>query len=484
MLIFLFVLGLHVFGVQASVDCSIGSSSCSSCILAGPDCYWCESETEKKCQPYINVELAQLFCPGRWTHRQCSDTASKNTDNTSKLDKMLELLHELKSSQKEKSSSSDEKDAQSLPDVIKSRNDLASSDKREGPASNADLKDLLHKLILLKLLRKVKNEGISSLSKEDKLLFNQYTQQNILPATKASATVANVNNEVSQLLQLLDSKDRKPSKLITVKSTRSTFVKPVVVTTNAVAATNKKSKLKTLENHVEAVSIYYNEKEEETLDTIGHKRNTTTKNVGHPRNTTTQKSKKLNHHHYCGLYEGTAICNKDNNCTWCNTLTKCMQRSDESYDACVHSKDYDVDACFSSKHCKQCVADDKCYWCDVSKSCHTYPFFGYVPQSCGGDWFVKQCDVQLAVIIIVLPLIMILLALVTFYFCLKYCYYKRKVLRVPLFERPGVFDYRKDKKVYFVHPDDESSENEMEAEKFRKKYRLPIEREPLIDPNS
>lgn len=340
MLIFLFVLGLHVFGVQASVDCSIGSSSCSSCILAGPDCYWCESETEKKCQPYINVELAQLFCPGRWTHRQCSDTASKNTDNTSKLDKMLELLHELKSSQKEKSSSSDEKDAQSLPDVIKSRNDLASSDKREGPASNADLKDLLHKLILLKLLRKVKNEGISSLSKEDKLLFNQYTQQNILPATKASATVANVNNEVSQLLQLLDSKDRKPSKLITVKSTRSTFVKPVVVTTNAVAATNKKSKLKTLENHVEAVSIYYNEKEEETLDTIGHKRNTTTKNVGHPRNTTTQKSKKLNHHHYCGLYEGTAICNKDNNCTWCNTLTKCMQRSDESYDACVHSKDY------------------------------------------------------------------------------------------------------------------------------------------------
>jgi len=140
--------------------------------------------------------------------------------------------------------------------------------------------------------------------------------------------------------------------------------------------------------------------------------------------------------------------------------------------------------CLAMKQCKGCVANEKCYWCDVSKSCHTYPFFGYVPPSCGGDWYVKQCDVQLAVIIIVLPLIIILLAMVTFYFCLKYCYYRRKVLRVPLFERPGVFDYRKDKKVYYVNPEDESSDTEMAAEKIRKKYRLPVEREPLIDPNS
>ena len=143
-----------------------------------------------------------------------------------------------------------------------------------------------------------------------------------------------------------------------------------------------------------------------------------------------------------------------------------------------------LDKCLEFKHCKLCVEDEKCYWCDVSKSCHTYPFFGYIPQSCGGDWYVKQCDVQLAVIVIVLPLIIILLAMITFYFCLKYCYYRKKILRVPLFERPGVFDYRKDKKVYFVNPEDEDSQDEIQAETIRKKYRLPAEKAPLIDPNS
>lgn len=83
-----------------------------------------------------------------------------------------------------------------------------------------------------------------------------------------------------------------------------------------------------------------------------------------------------------------------------------------------------------------------------------------------------------------LPLIIILLAMITFYFCLKYCYYRKKILRVPLFERPGVFDYRKDKKVYFVNPEDEDSQDEIQAETIRKKYRLPAEKAPLIDPNS
>lgn len=74
--------------------------------------------------------------------------------------------------------------------------------------------------------------------------------------------------------------------------------------------------------------------------------------------------------------------------------------------------------------------------------------------------------------------------MVTFYFCLKYCHYKQKVLRVPLFEKPGIFDYRKDKKVYFVNPEDESSDDELAKEKMRKKYRIPLEKEPLIDPNT
>ena len=55
---------------------------------------------------------------------------------------------------------------------------------------------------------------------------------------------------------------------------------------------------------------------------------------------------------------------------------------------------------------------------------------------------------------------------------------------MPLFDKPGIFDYRKDKKVYFVNPEDESSDDELQEEKMRKKYRLPVEKAPLIDPNT
>ena len=67
-----------------------------------------------------------------------------------------------------------------------------------------------------------------------------------------------------------------------------------------------------------------------------------------------------------------------------------------------------------------------------------------------------------------------------FYVCLRYCYYRRKTLKVQLFEKPEIFEKRKGKKVYFVGGDDEDEESR--SEQIRKKYNLPQEKEPLISP--
>ena len=131
--------------------------------------------------------------------------------------------------------------------------------------------------------------------------------------------------------------------------------------------------------------------------------------------------------------------------------------------------------------CSSCTKGGKCYWCEKTKSCHTYPFFGFVPHNCpANQWYYKECDVQLAIFIILFPLIIILIALVVFYFCLRYCYYRKRVLKVPLFEKTGLYEKKQGKKVYFMGADDE--DEEIRSEQIRKKYKLPAEKEPLIAP--
>ena len=75
---------------------------------------------------------------------------------------------------------------------------------------------------------------------------------------------------------------------------------------------------------------------------------------------------------------------------------------------------------------------------------------------------------------------MILLSMVIFYFCLRYCYYRKRTLKVQLFEKADLFERRKGKKVYFVGGDEEDDESR--SEQIRKKYNLPHEKEPLIAP--
>ena len=141
------------------------------------------------------------------------------------------------------------------------------------------------------------------------------------------------------------------------------------------------------------------------------------------------------------------------------------------------------DICTGLKDCKSCTNQGKCFWCEKTKSCHIYPFFGYIPHNCPANmWYYKECDVQLAIFIILFPLLMILISMVIFYFCLRFCYYKKRTLKVQLFEKPELFERRKGKKVYFVGGDEDDDDDESRSEQIRKKYNLPHEKEPLISP--
>lgn len=480
------------------VDCACSDHySCETC-AAYEACYWCSSSM--KCEDYYEEKFSDIICPKKWVQHQSLCPASRNQQglnfqsNASPVETLL-----------------------GNNGVKQSENYL-----RHGE-NNEDLKDLLRKLLLLKLLRKIKSVGTSSLSSQETEMLNQLTNLrnggvsvDPMPALTTTTTTTttkatDISSEIKKLLSILQRNSNEKESVVATTALTMTSTKKKVTskitgsidnkTTTVlpfVNITSEKAKGKELLNgslflkktNEQNAGVIYEEKKPLSLNKPTSKTSLATK-LAVKSNTakmnTVKPSKLIN---FCTIYEDIGVCNSDHNCTWCNTRDTCIRRSDNEYkgcvDASVNMKDdkYGLDRCLALKNCKKCVENNKCYWCDVSKSCHTYPFFGYVPQSCGGDWYVKQCDVQLAVIIIVLPLIIILLAMVTFYFCLKYCYYRRKILRVPLFEKPGVFDYRKDKKVYYVNPEDESSDTEMAVEKIRKKYRLPVEREPLIDPNS
>eukprot|EP00111_Clytia_hemisphaerica_P015700 TCONS_00046362-protein len=477
--------------------------TCDTC-AAYKGCYWCS--TSSKCEDYYGEKFADIICPNKWIQHDSLCPAVANTNGGGAADSdLLNLL-----------TNGGQTPLNSL--LSGGDNSLAQA-QQTSQGSSQELKDLLHKLLLLKLLRKIKAEGTSSLTPQETKLLSQITnvgqqqQQQVVTTTTTTTQSPNMKNEIKKLLNILqkqtDNKAGKGGKEAvttmspgvgktaqnatigkTIAPSSPPTQKPLITEINKQKATNETvlSLLKKIDE--QNAGVEYQENKPESIGKPVAKTKPVVKTTPVAKVTKAAVIKNGVSMNFCKLYEETGLCNSDHNCTWCNTKDVCIRRSDTDYKGCVDAKDrmtdkeFGLDTCLAMKHCKQCVENDKCYWCDVSKSCHTYPFFGYVPHSCGGDWYVKQCDVQLAVIIIVLPLIIILLAMVTFYFCLKYCYYRRKVLRVPLFEKPGVFDYRKDKKVYYVNPEDESSDTELAAEKIRKKYRLPVEREPLIDPNS
>jgi len=492
MIILLFlVLSCFPLFISTASKCSL-YDSCQACFSGYPTCIWCATSGAGSCVSYYGnqYEICNngLKCPKEVTVNEYSGLA----DIISKL-----KLNNIKSS--------------SSQEALQS----SYTSTAETSASSSELKDLLHKLLLLKLLRKVKSEGSASLSDEDRKLLAEYSSSLISTTTTTTTTTPipnneDVNIELTKLLALLKSETDQKAKSVLSNYINPTTLKRLIKTTQKSLSTQKTVESANSVNTTESVRVNnriesgrVNYEEEQELNNfkplLHHNKNisSVSKTLTVPAvvtysSTSLKKSSPVLPtvgENYCSLYEKTDLCNSDNNCTWCNTKENCIARHNEEYHDCVNKKRLDekfgLDQCLAFKGCKACVDDTRCYWCGTTKSCHSYPFFGYIPDTCASGFYVKQCDVQLAVIIIVLPLIIILLAMITFYFCLKYCYYRRKVLRVPLFEKPGVFDYRKDKKVYFVNPEDEDdSEDEMQVEKFRKQYRLPADKTPLIDPNS
>ncbi|XP_004207854.3 uncharacterized protein LOC101235491 [Hydra vulgaris] len=481
MTLFCIILWIGVLGVihaQTIAECSDAESSCARC-LQNPACTWCNNVNGGSCIP---SDTSSLFCPEQSYHIQCP---SNENSNNEKLENIFQLLSNLKSFQ------SQPKPKQFIEN---SYNFNADSEVQEkDTSSTSELTELLHKLMLLKLLRKLKQSG-GSLSDDERTLLIELTNSSPGIIKTTAITPRSLKSIISQptnepLLHLINDKENdKTIQISTAISNFPDFSSKIVSTPSSVMSERLASTVQYLYNekpllpidHYETVNVDYSESENNRVFKV-NKLQTLNSFISEKENVNIV---------YCPFIKESKNCNIKENCTWCNTMDSCISRTSNDYKLCVESKskmtdgEFGLDTCLSLSSCKKCVSNEKCYWCEQSKSCHTYPFFGFLPQSCEGDWYVKQCDVQLAVVVIVLPLMIILIALITFYFCLKYCYYRKKVLRVPLFEKPGVFDYRKDKKVYYVNPDDESSTDEFAAEKFRKKFRLPMEREPLIDPNT
>lgn len=332
--------------IKSSVDCSLGSASCETCMIAYPTCFWCASNSygDGKCLEYRGEELMQRACSDGWPfyNNNCQNHMKKDvadsSDSTSKLSELLGLLTDLK---KQKSEKLSEKV------LVPSNNQEKSIDTDS--ASNEELQELLHKLLLLKLLRKWKNEGSSALSESDRKIIAEYTNTNGNKAIKTTTTASptkTVNMELNKLLSLLKEEKEKGSVTDKVKSSITTDIK----TTEASTTSEKVNKPPpTLSNHVEASSIDYEEtKEESLLDLIKNPKVVTNKIVSnstaikestiekkYPNTTTVTLPTTVLVGDFCELYESTKYCNNDNNCTWCNTQDICIHRNNNEYKSCA-----------------------------------------------------------------------------------------------------------------------------------------------------
>lgn len=331
--------------IKSLVDCSFGSASCETCMIAYPTCFWCASNSygDGKCLEYRGGESMQQACSDGWPfyNNNCRNHMKKDvadsSDSTSKLSELLGLLTDLK---KQKS----EKLRENV--LISSNEDEKSTDTDS--ASSEELQELLHKLLLLKLLRKWKNEGSSSLSESDRKIIAEYTNTNgnkeIKTTTTASPTTA-VNMELNKLLSLLKEEKEKSSTTDKIQSSITLDTK----TTEASTTSEKIKSPATLSNHVEASSIDYEEAKEESLLGLAKNSKVITEKVfsnsttikestiekNYPKTTTATSSTTVLASDYCELYESTKYCNNDNNCTWCNTQDICIHRNDDDYKSCA-----------------------------------------------------------------------------------------------------------------------------------------------------
>ena len=353
--------------------CKISVTSTSSCsnhftcgnCAAYKDCYWCPSTN--KCEDYYGEKFANLICPGKWIQHDslCSEKNNKNGADSA----LFKLL----------SSNLNQANNENPLQLLLSGNPASSSQSGGGSASSQELKDLLHKLLLLKLLRKIKAEGTGSLTAEESKMLSQlssYRQQgnhNKVATTTTSTTTTktpDMSNEIKQLLSILGKSQQEATTSIPKTTTLSVANKiatrsKVAITplkvTNAPEPQSANETVMSLLKKIDEQNAGVEYQENQPVESLGgpdknskalSKPTTSTTKTSTVLTTTSTSFSKSNGYtgtNYCKLYEETELCNSDHNCTWCNTKDICIRRSDNDYQGCVAAKDNLKDKEFGKK---------------------------------------------------------------------------------------------------------------------------------------
>lgn len=402
-ILYLLLLNLHLV---VGENCS-SASSCNECRLLDDSCYWCGGLASENsitgCLRFNTDKIAELLCPKQWAHSKDTCSAYENKDslnliksallsNLNYKDKLPDLLNNYldgytSSSGNDYKSGLENKDISSPFQLLKTESN-----------NGSDLKNLLHKLLLLKLLRKMKNKG-NVLSEEEKNLLNRLSDKSELNSvlkahptttttTTSTTTVAKEEengkkkDELSELLKLLryeaekrlhsasaeqqlelegalSQERQRHAKTSAAVTGVMTSVEPTAAVTKPTNSTQMQvdkaistsKSIGTAQNRNEKVSIKYEEKGEETLGELAKSKiivkhlneSVRTKLVTTARSLTEVFKPVSRHDSYCKLFDVHDLCNSDHNCTWCNTLDTCIYRSKNSYKSCVKNVENMVD---------------------------------------------------------------------------------------------------------------------------------------------
>ena len=347
--------------------------TCGNCAVY-KDCYWCPSTN--KCEDYYGEKFANLICPSKWIQHDslCPENAARNNNGANSA--LFNLLN----------GNTNQAPLQSL---LTSNSASSTSQSGGSGASSQELKDLLHKLLLLKLLRKIKAEGTSSLTAEESKMLSQLSsyrqqqqqqQQQVVATTTTTTTtkMPDMTNEIKQLLNLLG-KSKHEGVVTTSKPAAASVTEKMVVpnTTSSNKANNIKNKASTTSppqtviNNPKPQQMTSNEtvmsllkKIDEQNAGVEYQEHQPVESLGNPHGngkvtvkpTTNKKlptavltpspsassnsgGSSYSGTNYCKLYEEVDLCNADHNCTWCNTQDVCIRRSDTDYQGCVAAKD-------------------------------------------------------------------------------------------------------------------------------------------------
>jgi len=183
--------------------------------------------------------------------------------------------------------------------------------------------------------------------------------------------------------------------------------------------------------------------------------NTTVKTIVH-------LSSNIIHKSNCLLLVKKKDCLQKNSCSWNDG--KCFftpSRTKNFHFA--GSNGY----CVRKTSCNDCVSNPKCYWCEKSKTCHSYTAAESIPKKCKNMWYQGSCSYKTTIFLVVIPAISVLIFLSIAYVCVKNCYYHQlKPVEVKLEERPILFKEKNGRTVYQItESEDDEDDRKFATEK-------------------